>query len=252
MRIFLTLFCITILFLANSQDSLIYFDRPGIAEGPYIVAKKTWQIETGCTYVEGASLKEIATPSVMLRKALFGPQELRLCFNTNPQMFAILNDPLRSGVATEMIGIKRKLFKEKGARPEASVLFNTFVPLKNLEKYALKDLATYELGVQFNHYIGKAYSLNYNFGILDNKRFKNGVVSQSTSFCYQNSPKLGFFAEFFTYVPLESLPLETGIDGGILICPIPSCQIDLSYIQNFYNNSSYGSLLLGFSFQIKH
>jgi hypothetical protein len=234
-----------------SQDSLTYYDRPGIAEGPYIVAKGLWQLETGLAYAQGVSAKEALTPSVMIRKSFFGAQELRFCFNTNPQMFAILNDPRRSLSTTSMLGIKRKMFKENGGLPEASILFNTFIPLLKLKDHPAKNLLTYELGLQFNHVIGEHFALNYNFGFIDNDRFTHGVFSQSTSLCYQLNPKWGFFSEFFAYKPLVDSKAEIGVDGGILYCPKPHFQIDLSYINNFYQNSSYGSLLLGFSMQLR-
>ena len=57
--------------LGWTQDSIIVFDRPGIAESPYIVDVQRWQIETGVGYAEFSGISEAVLPSLLLRKYIF-------------------------------------------------------------------------------------------------------------------------------------------------------------------------------------
>jgi hypothetical protein len=235
----------------HAQDTLTVFDRPGVADSPYITDSENWQFETGLAYSENGGLSEAILPSAMLRKSFLGANELRIAFNYEPQMMALINRHISLDQDPIAIGIKRKILRESGFIPEASLLVNTYYPMQEIS--ALGKTGTYnaELGFQFQNNLNEIFALNYNFGGIITDHHQKGILSYSLCLNITATDNLGFFTEIFGYSPLDSSQEEIGFDFGCVFNPTSNTQIDLSYITNYYNNSSYGSLLIGYSFILK-
>ena len=71
-------------FILLSQDPQIVFDRPGIADSPYIVDTNNWIIESGITGTKDSKIKDIIIPTVLLRKYIGFKTEAYKRLNLTP------------------------------------------------------------------------------------------------------------------------------------------------------------------------
>jgi hypothetical protein len=243
----LTFIFVTTISVVFSQDTLIVFDRPGVADSPYITDKGNWQLETGLAYSEVGGISEAILPSFMVRKSFLGANELRLAFNYEPQMMGIIKRHMALDQDPIALGIKRKLWKERGSLPEASLLANTFFPMQLLNKISKSNTYNVELGLQFQNNLNDHFALNYNIGTIVTNCYNKGILNYSLCLNITATDKLGFFIESFGYSPLEHKPTEFGFDFGCVFNPTDKSQIDISFIDNIYSSTHYGSLLIGYS-----
>ena len=236
--------------ISFAQDTTIVFDRPWIADSPYLVDKKAWQIETGASYMKKSGLENSYLPSIMLRKYIGWKSELRLTCNYEPQMFSIIKRDLEENIDPIAIGLKHKIFKENEWIPEASMIINTYYPMQRINKIGKENRYNAEASFQFHHNINDRLGLNYNFGGIISNQFTNGILTYS--FCLNINPHhhFGFFIEGFGYKPIKNNFKEWGYDAGILFYPTKKSQIDLSIIDNAFDKTHYASLLIGYSILI--
>lgn len=234
-----------------SQDTLTVFDRPGIAESPYITDKENWQFESGFAYSKNGGLSEAILPSSMLRKSFFGNNELRISFNYEPQMMAIIKKHIANNYDPIAIGLKRKLWKENQFIPETAILINTYYPMQLLNKIKNSEVYNFEMNLLFQNNLNSKLTFNYNIGTIFSNLYKKGVLNYSFCLNLNLSKKTGLFVEAFGYKTLSDNNNELGWDAGFVFNPNPNSQIDFSFITNYYSNSSYGSLVLGYSFILK-
>jgi hypothetical protein len=230
-----------------SQDSLIVFDRPGVADSPYITGKGNWQLETGMAYAEVGGISEAILPSFMLRKSFLGANELRIAFNYEPQMMGIIKRHMALDQDPIALGIKRKLWKEHGVLPEASLIANTYFPMQLLNKISKSNTYNVELGLQFQNNFNDYFALNYNLGTIITNHYNTGIINYSLCLNISAKENLGFFIETFGYSPIQNEISEIGFDFGCVFNPTEKSQIDISFIDNIYSNTHYGSLLIGYS-----
>ena len=231
-----------------SQDTLTIFDRPGIADSPYITDKQNWQFESGFAYSQNGGFSEAILPSSMLRKSFLGNNELRIAFNYEPQMMAIIKKHMASNYDPIAIGIKRKLFKEKRFIPETAILLNTYYPMQLWNKIKKSDVYNFEMNLLFQNNLNSKVAFNYNIGTIFSNFYKKGILNYSSCLNLNLSEKSGLFVETFGYKTLSDKNNELGWDMGFVFNPNPNSQIDFSIITNYYSNASYVSLLLGYSF----
>ncbi len=232
--------------LGWTQDSIIVFDRPGIAESPYIVDVQRWQIETGVGYAEFSGISEAVLPSLLLRKYIFKNTELRYAFNYEPQMLAIIKENIKSDFDPMALGIKTKLCKEKGIRPESSFLLNTYFPMQLIGKKNTSGTFNLETGFQCHNNFNETFGLNYNIGTIFSNIDTKGIIYYSSCLNIKVADNLGLFVETFGYVPLQK-KLELGFDIGIVYNPNRNSQIDISIIDNIEFQNHYASVLIGYS-----
>jgi hypothetical protein len=234
---------------SQAQDTVVVFDRPGIAESPYIVAVKRCQIEAGVGYADFSGLSEAILPSVLLRKCIFKNTEIRAAFNYEPQMIGIIKDHIKNDFDPIALGVKSKICKEKGLLPESSFILNTYFPMQLIGK---KNTGTFNVegAFQFQNNFADVWSLNYNIGTLFGDRFPRGILSYATCLSVAVSNRIGIFSEIFGYQPFAKRG-EIGVDFGVVFNPTKWSQIDFSVIDNVENQLHYGSLLVGYSFTFK-
>ena len=250
MKLFCFLIGLIMIGVSFAQETSIVFDRPGIADSPYLVEQKTWQIEAGMGYSAITGWKEVPNPTVMLRKAISKNDELRLTYNYGLQMIALIKDDMSTGFDHLSLGWKRKLINEKNGIPETSFLLNAYFPLQLLNKIAHAGVYAIEAGFQCQNNLSERFALNYNMGGLITNKYKTGVLTSSVCLNIIGSEKIGFFIEGFVYAPFQNTYIELGADVGIVYNPTQSSQIDLSFINNYYNGSHYATVLFGYSISL--
>jgi hypothetical protein len=235
-----------------SQDTLVVFDRPGVADSPYLVGKGIWQIENGITYSNKTGLSSSLIPSILLRKYVGYQTEIRVGINYEPQMMDIILDNEIHSYTPIAIGIKHKLWKEVKFRPEASLIVNTFSPIQKLGELRKSANSNFELGVQFQNNINSKLGINYNIGSLFTHNFSTSMLTYAICTNYSITNKISVFGEFFSYLS-KQVSNEFGFDGGIVYFPSVHSQIDLSLVNNKFDKNHYFSLLIGYSLAIsKH
>jgi hypothetical protein len=250
MQFFGFLICLMTIGVSLAQETPIVFDRPGIADSPYLVQQKAWQIEAGVGYSAITGWKEVPNPTVMVRKTISKNDELRLTYNYGLQMIALIKDDMSTGFDHLALGWKRKLINEKNWLPEASFLLNTYFPMQLLNKIAHSGVYNVEAGFQFQNNLSKRFALNYNFGGLITNKYRTGVLTTSVCLNITGSDNIGFFVEGFLYAPFQSTLIEPGADIGIVYNPTERSQIDLSVIDNYYNGVHYATVLFGYSISL--
>lgn len=235
--------------ISFSQDMPIAFDRPGIADSPYLVEKKTWQFETGIGYADITGWSDVPNPSVMIRKLVSSNDELRLTYNYGVQMISIIKSDFKKGFDHIALGWKHRICKENGAIPESSVILNTFFPVQRLSTFSHSGIYNFDASFQFQNTLNERFALNYNLGGLITNTFKSGVLTSSVCLNIKGTERISFFTEAFVYAPLQYGEIDPGFDAGILFCPSKRLQFDLSIIDNYFGGLHYLTGLIGCSFQ---
>lgn len=241
---------ILILLSAGSiaQTQKFVFDRPGIADGPYVVSKSFPQIEGGFSYNTASDIQSSLNPGIMLRWGLFQKDELRLCYNYIPQSLFVMEKYALTGSINTALGWKHSLLKENHLIPETSVILNTFLPMKSSQIKIINYMG-YELGFQFLNNFNENISLNYNVNTILNPG--NDLFLGNYSICLNFNPleKLGLFAENFSYIDIiHAYKAEWGFDAGIIFTPTNNSQIDFSAVLNRYGNENDLTYLIGYSY----
>ncbi len=234
----------------SQSDSSIVFDRPGIADGPYIVGKKHWQFESGFSIAEGDPPSAMLNPSVMLRKAIWKRQEIRIAYNYVPQNSFLMASFDSLSQTNFAIGTKLNLLYERRLLPEAALYLNTFYPLQQIKNFRSSGIYHVELGLLMQNNFGEKFALNYNVGFIASNLIKKGMATYSICFTYAANDKLAFFVEQFSYIPIIQKDREFSYDCGITFSPFKKHQFDISYVANHASKRHYGSLLVGYSFLI--
>ncbi|MBX9851587.1 MAG: transporter [Cytophagaceae bacterium] len=238
--------------VAVAQDTTVVFDRPGIADGPYLVRKKCIQLESGFAYSKYTGINNALAPFIMLRKSFFKRNEIRIGFNYQPQTLKIIDYNLKNNFIPIAIGIKQKLFREKKVIPEASLIINTFYPSQKIGRQANLNYLNLETVFQFQNNINKYFSLNYNAGLLFNQNNKRKNLFYAFCINWNVHPSITFFGEGFGYMNTNVKRQEYGLDGGIIINLKKRNQLDISYITNFYEGNKYYWISIGFSTLINY
>jgi len=85
MKLVLYIFILSVSFGIFSQDTLVVFDRPGVADSPFLVPEKTYFLESGLGISDQSEVSDLLYPNIMLRKRILKTTELRLASSTFPQ-----------------------------------------------------------------------------------------------------------------------------------------------------------------------
>jgi hypothetical protein len=225
----------------------VAFDRPGIADGPYIVGKGIIQAESGFVYSDFIGHENALVPTIMLRKSFLKGNELRLIYNYEPQFIRIIDYHLQNNFDPVAIGIKKKLLHEKKAIPEASFIVNVFYPVQKISREVSMKELNVESSFQFHDNLNKHISINYNAGLLLNRNDKAGILSYSFCMNWNAHHLVSFFGEGFGYAALNGSWREYGFDAGLVIEIKKHYQIDFSFIVNQFERKAYQWLNIGFS-----
>ena len=236
-------------FELKSQDSLMIFDRPGIADSPFLVPEKSYFLENGIGFTEKTQVGDLLYPSIMLRKRIFKFSELRVATSTFPQSARLMQSVTEVNPLVASIGLKQKIAKEKKWRPESAFILNTYYNVSQKSPLKLANFL-WEGQLLFQSTLNNWFSINYNLGYIHNVNLNQHYVNQSTCFNFQLSPKTSAFVENFNYFSLQSGNQEFSYDFGLTHLITKNIQLDLSYIANHKNSTHFGTILTGVSLNL--
>jgi hypothetical protein len=234
-------------FELKSQDSLMIFDRPGIADSPFLVPEKSYFLENGIGFTEKTQVGDLLYPSIMLRKRIFKFSELRVATSTFPQSARLMQSVTEVNPLVALIGLKQKIAREKKWRPETAIILNSYYNFSLTNKPRFANFV-WESQLLFQSTITDWFSINYNLGYIHFGTENQHYINQSTCFNFQLSNRTGFFVENFNYFPINSENSEICYDFGFTHLLTKNIQLDLSYIANRFNKVHYGTVLTGISF----
>ncbi|MBU3658954.1 MAG: hypothetical protein FGM14_03720 [Flavobacteriales bacterium] len=234
-----------------AQDSVLVFDRPGVADSPYLTMPKKWYFEAGYGLTSTSKWPDLLVPSCMLRRAICSKAELRIAVNTTPQSQDFITKTRAYDGNFTSVGIKQKLIKEKKFIPETAILVNTYSGLCFTKKSKIINAFGYETGFLFQNNLSKFFSINYNFGFISFLGQKSSYLNESTCLNFNLTDEIGAFVENFNYWNVNTNFFEASYDFGLIYALKNKYQIDVSYIANHSKKRThYGTLLLGFSLKI--
>ncbi len=245
LSIFLLIGNIKSAFSQSDSIAQISFDRPGIADSPYIVDLQNWQVEFGASTAKNGDWSDLLYSSVMLRKSIHKRFELRLTMMHQPVSFLLDNfyETAAKRYPISLFG-KWKIADEKGFLPDMALLGGFIVPIQ--KDFAIKNMG-YELYLMCQNNISPLFSINYGGGILQNHPQAGLMHNYSLCFNILLSSQLGIFVENYAYAKNWTKDWEEGIDCGIVYSPVPKTQIDLSGGYHFLANGYWLFASVGFS-----
>jgi hypothetical protein len=226
-------FCILLGVLENffSQDTLITFDQPNNGTGPFIVPKKSLQIEFGTSYNETVGIKETYLPSLMVRVPFLKNSEWRFTLNYEPQSSVFIIDDVANNNDPIAIGFKKKIIKEKNIVPEVALMSNVFYPLQRLDQFEKNEI-NYDFWMLAQNSISNKSALNYCLAFTNaNIRLKNSIT-YSLCYSYELINNFNIFIEYFGYRYLDLKINEFGFDFGATYEFGNRFQLDFCYYYN--------------------
>ncbi|GAB4333136.1 MAG: hypothetical protein OHK0038_09150 [Flammeovirgaceae bacterium] len=240
--------------LSHAQDTLQYsFDRPGIADLPYLVQAKHLQFETGIDYFNRGSYNRWQLPIFQFRTGISQNAELRLSVK-HFQEDSTTNEKLapfgwENGIAPITLGTKVLITKEKGWIPEIALMVNILLPFAGDKKYRPKN-AGHETLLLFNNNLSARWALNYNLGAIWEGESSNAIWMYAICPSYIFSEKWAIFVEHYAYIP-DNEEGEYGYDGGVVFFPKKNVQIDLAGGISQTKSNNYWYIGTGFSYNFK-
>jgi len=249
MKFIYSLYILLVSFRFLGQDTLVVFDRPGVADSPYLVPEKTYFIETGIGFSDQTTVKDLLFPSIMLRKKILKSTEIRIATSTFPQSVKLMNQITEINPIVGSVGIKQRITREKRWKPETAIILNTYYNFSSPPHFKLANFV-WESQFLYQSTINNWLSLNYNLGYIQFYTEKKHFFNLSTCLNFQLTQKTSAFVENFNYFILNSNSQEICFDFGFTHFLTQNIQLDLSYIANSFNKVHYGTLVGGISFLI--
>jgi hypothetical protein len=251
MKYWIVIFACVTLHFAYAQDSILVFDRPGVADSPYLTMSKKWYFEAGYGLTNSTKWSDLLAPSCMLRKAIYKKAEARIAVNTTPQSNDFITKTTDFDGNFISIGIKQKLLKEQKLRPETAIIVNTYSGLSFSKGSKLINAFAYEAQLLFQNNLNDFFGINYNLGFIRFASQNTSYINQSTCLNFTITNNLGAFVENFNYWNVNSNFFEASYDFGLIYAFKNKYQIDVSYIANHSRQKThYGTLQAGFSFKL--
>lgn len=196
-------------------------DRPGIAEAPFTVAPRTFQLETGFDYYKRTNGEIYFLPVSLFRTGLSKAAELRVTIKNIQDR---TNEPAVTGISPLTVGIKTHIIEQRGWIPETDILADIIIPLGSSSLHP--DEIGHDILLLFQNDISPKFATNYNVGLI-----WDGFSNQrqfTSSFCFNFLPtdRVGLFIEYYNF--LRKSVKEHGVDGGFTVLLWPRVQADLS------------------------
>lgn len=231
---------------AQHPDSTVTFDRPGVADSPYLVRPNSVQYEMGTAWNNHLGLDEFVFPVMMFRYRIHKRAELRFCINYEPQSAKYLNYHHIKNIDPIMLGTKVKLFKEKKWRPEASIGTYLMFPINGFRKPAI-SLMEVEIVSHFQNNFTSWFDLNYNFGYVYGGLLQRSSFEYAVCANFHPWKKFSLFIEHYGFYH-QSGGYEPAWDAGLIFKPKKNLQLDLSVLQNYWDRTFQTYYMIGFSF----
>jgi hypothetical protein len=233
--IILSLSLLTIFNLVAQNDSVPFLnsDRPAQSESPFLMQKGFFQIETGAQYVnrtdQEKDLERIRLATTILRYGVFPNFEVRLSSSYEWMHIGMKEsevDSIEDGMGPVSAGFKVHVVKEKGLRPEMSILGT--ITFRHLGDDVFNPTYSYPIGkLLCSHSITKKLSFNYNIGFGYSGENADGFFIYSGYLGYFITPKLWAFAEVYGNFDNGDAP-NNRADAGFSYRLRHNLQVDIS------------------------
>jgi hypothetical protein len=234
--LFIHLVCVGVV---QAQGSQVVFDRPGVADSPYLPNSNFGYLESGINLNFPPERLSFSILNCMLRKRIMQKIEGRIGVNCIPASYAISNAFSNS--------------------KDIPIYLASKIPLVSREKFAFSTLVSFisplnfsQNAVEFNTLyqwdLNTRFSFNWNLGMI--KSF-NHVVYSTSSFCgiLNVTNDFSFFLESYNYLSFKLIN-EYGFDFGMTKIWFAKHQIDLSFLFNSWNNSLNTGISMGYSLKL--
>jgi hypothetical protein len=230
--------------LVFSQDSIVYFDRPGIGDGPYIVQKGKIKIETGTVFNPAEGIESTYNPGILVRGNISPSNELRLMYNYAPQSLLFSNEPAFNGSTFVSTGMKQRIARTPNCFADIGLTANIYFPLQKMDYLGNYCFDTYLL---FEHNAPSGSYINYSLGYI----YAGEKLESMNQFSFCGNWYLGngflLFGEYFNYYQWKNNKLENGFDAGIVYEFNGNMQLDFSAIYNRFGAEKSIIYALGYS-----
>lgn len=216
---------------SSAQVTQIQPDRPDQTESPNIIPLKSFQIEAGFVYEadknNGANVKNISYPSVLLRYGMLNNLEFRMeVENSMTENEEGGQTTSIKGIKPVSLGLKVNICEEKGLRPSTGIIINLSLP--NL---ASKELKANNLGSSINfafeNSITEKLSLGYNLGSSWNGNTTEASLFYTMSLGYSICKCVSAFVEGYGFMP-ENSSSDHRFDFGVSLFPVKNFSLDAS------------------------
>ncbi len=241
----LALFCILCVVQGNAQDTIVYFDRPGIGDGPYITQKGKMNIESGFAYTSLFGIESSYVPGILSRYQLTSGSELRVMYNYAPQSLKFLMDADQNDYSFVSAGFKRRIGRTPDLFADMAFCGNVFYPTQKLNDLS-GNSTCFESYLLFEHNAPTGSYINYSLGYI----YGGGHLKNMTQWSFAGNlqvKKILFFAEYFGYYQFVDDKAEFGFDGGIIYEFNGNMQVDFSVIYNKYGMQDAVFYAIGYS-----
>jgi len=233
--------------LANTpSDRLneLTVDRPGIADMPFTVAPRSFQLETGFEYYRKTNGSLYLLPVTMLRTGLSKAAELRVTVKNIRERRG--QKDIR-GFSPITIGIKTHIIEQRGWIPETDILANIIIPAGKSELHP--DYAGHDILLLFQNDFSEKFATNYNIGFMWDGFSNQQMFTTSVCFNYLPTGRLGLFIEYYDYIR-RIVTQEHGIDAGFTWLLYPMIQADVSAGISLVNGNFNHFVACGLSFRV--
>lgn len=231
---------------AEAQD--IETDRPDQTETPAIVPKNRFQVEMGFSHQQtDVSDRLFTVPTALVKYGVNGFFEIRVEAEVANEKTA---EGKASGLQPLKLGVKTKLWKEKGLLPKTSLLAQLQFPKWASRDFEVQHLAP-EVRLLMSNTLSKKVKLSYNLGAeWDGERDTPEYV-YTLSPNLQLSKKVKLFVEAYGFFQV-SHHAQQWVDGGFMYAISKDVQLDISAGYELTATGQYHNFFesVGLSFRI--
>lgn len=248
MKIFYTLPFIFFSYCTVTAQDEIDTDRPDQTETTSIVPVNRFQMENGFQHQQTAKEEsELLLPTSLWKFGISKTIELRLItelvYNTFP-------DSSETGLNPVVVGLKVKLWDEKGILPEASLITHVLLPDLASKNLKVGHIAP-ELRLLFQNTLSNTMDLGYNLGINWDGESPDPIFAYTVSPNISLTKYVKAYVETFGYCP-QHRHAEHWCDGGFMFAIGSDVQFDISAGYEITSHNGFHQFYesLGFSFRI--
>lgn len=227
-------FLVAISFGIQAQDTIVYFDRPGIGDGPYITQKGKINIESGLSYTTYFNEDFNFIPAAMARLQVAQSNELRLMYDYAPQSLLFIRDAVFLDYTYLSIGSKQRLGRTPDWFADAALISNVYYPVQSFSNFN-SDQICFDTYLVFEHNASNGNYINYSLGYIYGGARRKDILQWSFAANFYVG-KLMVFTEYFGFGHLNFLNFEHGLDAGVLFEFNENMQLDFSIIWNNFTN----------------
>jgi hypothetical protein len=207
-------------------------DRPDQTESSALVAPRHLQLEVGLQFTDAGPGEQILeSPTALIRLGVIERLELRFGI---PTIETNLSGGNTTDFADPELGVKIKLWEERGARPQAALIAGTTIPAGSGR--ASSDRFDPAFRFAFGHTLPRGLSLGYNAGIAwatepvpgpGGGRSTESRFEYTAALGYDITDRWGTFIEVFGDIGLsDSGGPAHSVDGGVTYLLRENLQLD--------------------------